>query len=37
MGFAKGDKVEWRWGTGTGQGIVAEVFTDKVTRMISPA
>lgn len=34
MGLAKGDEVEWKWGTGTAQGTVAEVFTEKVTRTI---
>lgn len=30
----KGDDVEWKWGKGTAEGEVAEVFTDKVTRKI---
>lgn len=34
MGFSKGDKVQWTWGSGTAQGTVAEVFTDRVTRSI---
>lgn len=31
----EGDRVEWNWGTGTGQGRVSEVFTSDVTRTIS--
>lgn len=34
MAYSKGDKVEWEWGSGTAKGVVAEVFTDKVTRRI---
>jgi hypothetical protein len=34
MTFSKGDRVEWNWGTGTGQGVVTEVFTERVTRRI---
>jgi Hypervirulence associated proteins TUDOR domain len=34
MAFSKGDKVSWDWSTGTGEGTVDEVFTDKVTRRI---
>ncbi len=34
MAFSKGDKVTWEWGSGTAKGVVAEVFTDKVTRKI---
>ena len=29
-----GDKVEWNWGNGTGEGKVTERFTEKVTRTI---
>jgi hypothetical protein len=29
-----GDRVSWRWGTGTATGKVAERFTDRVTRTI---
>lgn len=34
MGFAKNDKVTWNWGNGTAEGVIAEVFTEKVTRRI---
>ena len=30
----KGDRVEWNWGAGTGEGEVVETFTEKVTRTI---
>ena len=33
----KGTEVTWSWGNGTGRGKVAEVFTEKVTRMIKGA
>ena len=29
-----GEKVEWNWGNGTGEGKVTERFTSKVTRTI---
>ena len=29
-----GDKVQWSWGNGTGEGKVTERFTEKVTRTI---
>ncbi len=32
--YAKGTKVEWKWGNGTGTGKVAESFTDDVERTI---
>lgn len=32
--FAKGTKVEWKWGKGTGTGKVAESFTEDVERTI---
>jgi hypothetical protein len=31
----KGTEVEWKWGTGTATGKVAESFTDRVTRKIA--
>lgn len=31
MGFSKGDKVEWDWGDGTGQGQIDKVYTQKTT------
>ncbi|MGI8845218.1 MAG: DUF2945 domain-containing protein [Thermoleophilaceae bacterium] len=30
-----GTKVTWNWGDGTGEGKVAEVFKDKVTRTLN--
>lgn len=33
-GFSKGDKVEWNWGNGTGNGRVVERFDDTVCRTI---
>ena len=35
--FAKGTKVEWNWGSGTGQGKIAESFTQEITRTIKGA
>ena len=32
--YDKGDRVEWDWGQGSGQGRIAEVHTSKVTRTI---
>jgi len=29
--FHIGDRVEWNWGSGTGQGLIDERFTSKVT------
>jgi hypothetical protein len=29
-----GDKVEWDWGNGTGQGTVRKTYTRKITRSI---
>jgi hypothetical protein len=34
MAFAKGDEVTWEWGSGTAKGVVADVFTERVTRKI---
>jgi hypothetical protein len=34
VSYNKGDKVEWDWGNGTGEGKIAEVFTEKVSRTI---
>lgn len=34
MAYSKGDKVEWKWGSGTAKGVIDEVFTEKVTRTI---
>jgi len=33
--FSVGDKVEWDWGNGTGQGKVEKTYTRKITRKIS--
>ncbi|MFU8863846.1 MAG: DUF2945 domain-containing protein [Rhodobacterales bacterium] len=33
--FKVGDKVEWDWGNGTGQGKVEKTYTRKITRKIS--
>lgn len=33
--YKKGDRLEWDWGGGTGNGKVTEVFTADVTRTIS--
>lgn len=32
--FRKGTKVEWSWGKGTGEGKIAETFTEDVERTI---
>lgn len=32
-----GDRVEWNWGNGTGDGKVTEKFTDDVTRNLKGA
>jgi hypothetical protein len=32
--FEPGQRVKWSWGNGEGEGVVAEVFTAKVTRTI---
>lgn len=32
--YSKGTTVEWDWGNGTGQGTIAERYTDDVTKMI---
>jgi Hypervirulence associated proteins TUDOR domain len=32
--YAVNTKVEWEWGSGTGQGKVREVFTERVSRTI---
>ncbi|QFT93873.1 hypothetical protein FIU86_13565 [Roseovarius sp. THAF9] len=31
MAISQGDKVEWGWGNGTGQGEVKKVYTQKTT------
>lgn len=31
MAFSQGDKVEWDWGNGTGQGEIKKVYTQKTT------
>ena len=31
MSFSQGDKVEWDWGDGTGQGEITKVYTQKTT------
>lgn len=31
MPFSQGDKVEWDWGHGTGQGEITKVYTQKTT------
>lgn len=35
MKFGKGQKVEWNWGNGTGEGKVVDSFKEKVTRTIN--
>ncbi len=32
--FNVGSKVKWKWGEGHGRGVVAERFTDNVTRTL---
>lgn len=32
--FRIGQRVEWSWGNGTGEGKIVERFTEKVTRTI---
>lgn len=32
--FRKGSRVTWKWGNGTAEGKIAEVFTEKVTKTI---
>lgn len=32
--FRKGQKVQWKWGNGTGEGKIAETFTSDVTRKL---
>lgn len=32
--FRKGTKVQWKWGSGTGQGKITESFTEDVERKI---
>lgn len=34
MAHAQGDKVEWDWGDGTGEGTVQKAYTQKTTRKI---
>ena len=34
MTYSKGDRVKWNWGGGTGEGEIAEVFKERVTRTI---
>ena len=34
MAYSKGDRVAWSWGNGTGEGEIAEVFRERVTRTI---
>jgi hypothetical protein len=34
MSFKPDDRVQWRWGSGTGEGVVRGVFTDRVEREI---
>ena len=33
--FAVGDKVQWNWGNGTGQGTVTKRYTQKITKKIN--
>ena len=32
--FETGSQVRWQWGSGEGEGIVQEVFTEEVTKII---
>ncbi len=34
MKYNKGDKLQWNWGSGTGEGTVEDKFTEKVTRKL---
>ena len=33
--YGKGDRVEWSWGNGTGEGTVQAVYTEEVTKTIA--
>ena len=37
MTYAKGDRVEWHWGKGTGRGRITRVHTRRITRTIKGA
>lgn len=30
----KGDHVSWKWGAATAEGVIADIFTEKVTRKL---
>lgn len=34
MAYQQGDKVEWDWGNGTGEGVVEKTYTQKITRTL---
>lgn len=34
MSYNVGDKVRWNWGSGTAEGTVKKVYTQKITRKI---
>ena len=35
--FETGRKISWKWGTGTGEGKITEIFTSDVTRELQGA
>ncbi len=35
--FDNGDKVQWNWGSGTGEGTVQDVYTERVEKTIEGA
>ncbi len=37
MAYSDGDKVQWKWGNGTGKGTVTKVYTRKITKTIKGA
>ena len=37
MAIRKGTRVRWNWGSGEGEGTVAEIFRGRVTRKIAGA
>lgn len=34
MAYNENDKVEWKWGNGTGTGKIKKVYTQKITKTI---
>ena len=33
-GFNKGTKVQWKWGSGTAEGVIEKVYTQKISRQL---